>query len=149
MKPFSLLTFIILALTSALTYSHCQIPCGIYDDPMRIKMMLEDAKTVEKSINEIKKLEKKQNAQSMNQMVRWVVNKENHADKIIEVLTDYFLTQRIKSTDKTYMDQLKQMEIIVKLCVKAKQQVDLSISSQLYSAIEAFGKYYPEPEHKH
>jgi nickel superoxide dismutase len=149
MKPFTLVTFVMLAFTSALTYSHCQIPCGIYDDPMRIKMMLEDAKTVEKSMNEIKKLEKKQDAQSTNQMVRWVINKENHADKIIGILTDYFLTQRIKSTDKTYVEQLKQLEIIVKLCVKAKQQVDLSIASQLTSAIKAFGKHYPEPEHKH
>ena len=109
--------------------------------------MLEDAKTVEKSIKEINGLEKKTDTQSINQMIRWVVNKEKHADKIIQTLTDYFLTQRIKSSDKTYVEQLKQLETVVKLCVKAKQQVDLSIASQLTSAITAFGKHYPE--HKH
>ena len=29
---------------------HCQVPCGIYGDQMRIAMLLEDAATIEKGM---------------------------------------------------------------------------------------------------
>ena len=31
-----------------------------------------------------------------NQLVRWIMNKEEHANKIQEIVTQYFMTQRIK-----------------------------------------------------
>ena len=34
-------------------HSHCQIPCGIYDDHARYISMLEDASTAEKATNQI------------------------------------------------------------------------------------------------
>ena len=30
--------------------AHCQVPCGIYDDPARIAELREDATTIEKAI---------------------------------------------------------------------------------------------------
>jgi nickel superoxide dismutase len=46
----------------------------------------------------IAELAGKSDAQSQNQLVRWVMNKENHAQKIISTISDYFLTQRVKLT---------------------------------------------------
>lgn len=37
-------------------YAHCQLPCGIYDDNARVLSMLEDVRTIEKSIRLIKEL---------------------------------------------------------------------------------------------
>ena len=45
----------VLFLSSAVM-SHCEIPCGIYDDAMRIRMMAEDIATIEKSMREIHEL---------------------------------------------------------------------------------------------
>ena len=62
--------------------------------------MLEDAETVEKSIKIINALSKKSDAHSRNQMVRWMMDKETHAQKIITTISDYFLTQQVNSSQK-------------------------------------------------
>ena len=38
---------------------HCQVPCGIYTDQLRFEAMLEDTKTIAKSIDQIADLSKK------------------------------------------------------------------------------------------
>ena len=37
--------------------SHCEIPCGIYDDAMRIDMIREHISTIEKSMTQITELQ--------------------------------------------------------------------------------------------
>ena len=64
--------------------------CGIYDDHARVKRMLEDAATIEKAIVKLSELADKQDVQSTQQVVRWVMNKEQHAQHIIETVSDYF-----------------------------------------------------------
>ncbi len=67
------------AVFGSLAYCHCQIPCGIYDDEARFASISEHITTIEKSMKEIERLsaEAKPN---MNQIVRWVNNKDQHAD---------------------------------------------------------------------
>src|SRR3990172_4563620 len=76
-------------------FSHCEIPCGIYDDSARITMLEEDLTTLEKSIKEINGLSS-QTPVNYNQIVRWVENKEHHADDIRHIVTQYFMAQRLK-----------------------------------------------------
>src|SRR6056297_1282951 len=87
--------------------SHCEIPCGIYGDPMRIDVMLEDIQTIEKSMRKIEELSKAED-KNYNQLTRWVINKGDHADKISDVVTQYFMKQRIKPVEegkgKAYQD---------------------------------------------
>lgn len=128
-------------------YAHCQIPCGIYDDHARIQAMLEDAATIEKSVNLIVKLSGKTDAQSNNQIVRWVVNKEHHAQNIIATMSDYFLTQRIKPKDKDYSKRLVKHHAVIIAAMKAKQNAEMSYVEALKKSIEALAPYYPE--HKH
>ena len=45
-----------LFLLPALVGAHCEIPCGIYGDEGRFDALLENATTIEKSMNEINKL---------------------------------------------------------------------------------------------
>ena len=128
-------------------HTHCQIPCGIYDDHARVRAMLEDAATVEKSARLITELAGKPNAQSQNQMIRWVMNKERHAQNIISTISDYFLTQRVKPSQKDYTERLIKHHTVIIDAMKAKQNADVNFSKKLKESIEALTPYYPE--HKH
>jgi nickel superoxide dismutase len=127
--------------------AHCQIPCGIYDDYARLLSMMEDAVTVEKSVNMMIELAGKQDVQSQNQMVRWVINKEEHAQKIIEAISDYFLTQRVKPSQKDYEQRLKNHHAVILAAMKAKQNADVESAEALAKSISTLKSYYPE--HKH
>ncbi len=127
-------------------YAHCQIPCGIYDDHARVQSMLEDAATVEKSAALIAELAAKTDPQSKNQLVRWVMNKEAHAQKIIDTISDYFLTQRVKAEQEDYAERLAKHHAVIVASMKAKQNADGNVK-ELRASIQALAKYYPE--HKH
>lgn len=128
-------------------YAHCQIPCGIYDDHARVQSMLEDAATVEKSATLIGELAGKSDAQSQNQLVRWVMNKENHAQKVIATICDYFLTQRVKPDQNDYAQRLAKHHAVIIAAMKAKQNGDVKYAKILMESIQALSTYYPE--HKH
>ena len=125
-------------------YTHCQVPCGIYDDSARVQSMLEDANTVEKASRLIAELAGKSDAQSQNQIVRWVMNKEQHAQKIITTISDYFLTQRVKPDQKDYLERLRKHHAVIVAAMKAKQKADKKYAKALYKSIEALRSYYPD-----
>lgn len=134
-------------MTQPSAQAHCQIPCGIYDDYARIQSMLEDATTVEKSIRMITELSGKSDVQSQNQLIRWVMNKEEHAQRVISTISDYFLTQRLNPDQKDYTKRLAEHHAVIIAAMKAKQNADLKYATALRQAIEAIAAYYPE--HKH
>ena len=149
MKPLKKsILLVILSLLFSISYvqqsfGHCQIPCGIYDDNARVISMLEDAVTVEKSIKLINELAGKADAQSQNQLVRWVMNKENHAQRIISAISDYFLTQRVKASQDDYVERLKKHHAVIVAAMKAKQNSDMATAVTLKESIEALISYYP------
>ena len=110
--------------------------------------MLEDATTLKKSVAQIIE-EGKKDHPNYNQLVRWVMNKEEHADHISEVIHTYFLTQRIKADQDGYQDRLVAAHSVIVLAMKTKQTADPKVVEKLEAAVKAFGKYYPEPDHKH
>ncbi len=136
---------ICLAATSA--SAHCQIPCGIYDDPMRIKMIAEHITTIEKSISQIKALEATQPI-NYNQLVRWVMNKEDHAGQIQEIVAQYFMTQRIKPDDKDYPKKLILLDRMLIQAMKCKQTTDLSHVTTLRNLLKEFQDLYFGHSHK-
>ena len=93
MKLSSFIFAIILSLTSQLN-AHCQIPCGVYDDAMRVKMIEEHTLTILKYMNYISS--NQSDLEKQNQVTRWIINKEEHAQEIQNIVSEYFLTQRIK-----------------------------------------------------
>ncbi len=129
--------------------AHCQIPCGIYDDPARIHAMLEDATTITKAINQINELSKSSNALSLNQATRWISTKEQHASHIITTVAEYFLTQKVKEVApgsagyQNYLEQLATHHRVMRAAMKTKQTVDLEAASGLKAAVEELGKLYP------
>jgi nickel superoxide dismutase len=137
--------FIATAALASITRAHCQIPCGIYDDRARIAMMEEHVATIEKSMSEIAKLSA-DSPQNINQLVRWVSNKDEHADQLTEIVTYYFLAQRIKPDTANYDAQLKALHGMMIAAMKCKQTVDLKNVEELKTLIRQFEKrYFVEP----
>ena len=85
-------------------------------------------------------------AQAMNQMIRWVVAKEDHCKKIIAAVSEYGLCQRVKKEvfkdDKDYADALKAHHAVMQAAMKCKQSVDPAMADALDHAIVDFGKMY-------
>ena len=144
----TLITLTLLLAGTTAVYAHCQVPCGIYGDENRFESMMEDVTTIEKSMNQINELSG-QNKPNYNQLVRWVENKEVHADKLTETVTYYFMAQRVKPADmgdeaayKKYVTQITQLHQIMVHAMKAKQTTDLAHVKHLRELIEAFKKSY-------
>lgn len=104
--------------------------------------MLEDQSTIAKAIAQISDLAAKKNAQSSNQLARWVSTKEDHANKIQKIIAEYFLTQRIKSSSDKYEELLKGAHSVMVAAMKCKQGADTSSSDALKSSIENFQTVY-------
>ena len=147
----------LMAVSASIVYSHCQIPCGIYGDPARFDMIVEHITTIEKSMKQIALLSK-QDEPGMNQIARWVNNKENHADELSHIVTYYFMAQRIKLVDKSqgkaYEDYIKKLTLLHEILVysmKAKQTTDLSNVEKLRSLLNEFraAYFHTDDTHKH
>lgn len=132
-----------LLLAPALVSAHCQIPCGIYDDHARVAAMSEDAATVAKAARLINELSAETDAQSRQQLVRWVMNKEQHAQNIIGTICDYFLTQRVKPDQDDYAQRLQRHHAVILAAMKAKQSASPEAAAELAKTIEALHDYYP------
>ena len=139
---------------ASIVHSHCQIPCGIYGDPARFEEIAEHIKTVEKSMKQITELSAAEKP-NYNQIVRWIDNKDEHADKIADVVTYYFMAQRVKPTDKsnakTYEDYINKITLLHEMLVystKCKQTTDLTNVEKLKTLTAEFKTAYLA-EHKH
>ena len=149
---------LIAALTVALllptvALSHCQVPCGIYDDAARITMMIEDTKTMAKADMMIGELAGATDANSLNQLNRWVMTKEIHASSIISIMSEYFLAQRVKPVAPEvvgydrYLVKLAEHHAVIVAAMKAKQDADPATVFALAGAIGEIKKHYKMEEH--
>jgi len=130
---------------------HCQVPCGIFDDPKLVAEVKEQCATIRKAIIQIGELHSKADALSFNQKVRWVNTKEEHSCKIITSISEYCLCQRVKpvgapkspfTTDKDYIDALKAHHAVMVCAMKAKQSVDVAAADALDHAVGDWCKMY-------
>jgi nickel superoxide dismutase len=162
MKKFLLSIAVVTAVLTSKSYAHCEVPCGIYDDEMRIHQIREYINTIEKSMIAVKELSQGINDPlTLNQAVRWINNKEEHAKKIQQIVWQYFFTQRVKPVDpknkEKYNKYLKKLELLNKLsfyAMKAKQSVDIEVIKKLRNTLEKFeevyfGKKHIQEHHKH
>lgn len=150
MKIFSIIA--ILIATSTHLFSHCEIPCGIFADSARIDLISEHIVTVDKSMKQILILSKEKSV-NYNQLVRWINNKEKHAEEIQELATQYFLFQRVKlpteKEDKAdYLAKLEALHQITVYAMKAKQSTDTTLTASLKNSLNAFSQVYFK-SHKH
>jgi nickel superoxide dismutase len=121
--------------------AHCEIPCGIYDDQLRTQLIAEHAMTIEKSMKQIMELSKA-NPVDYNQLVRWVTNKDNHATEIQHIVSQYFMTQRIKPDQEKYSEKLILLHKMLIAAMKCKQTTDLSHVNALRAYLKEFELLY-------
>ncbi|BDQ35845.1 hypothetical protein SYK_02050 [Pseudodesulfovibrio nedwellii] len=124
--------------------THCQVPCGIYDDNARVVAMMEDVTTVRKAVTMLNELVAKTDVQSKQQFTRWVMNKETHSQRIISAIADYFLTQRVKPDQKDYVERLKKHHAVIVAAMKVKQNATMEPVDVLEKCVKALLEYYPE-----
>jgi len=136
---------------------HCQVPCGIYGDKMRIDMLMEDCATIEKAMTSLQAMDAEESP-SKNQMVRWVMTKEQHAQNIQDTVAAYWLAQRVKApkgstspeadkligsiTNHPYHLQLTHMHRITVAAMKCKQTTDNSHVNAVRKAASEFSAGY-------
>jgi len=137
------IVFFIIFFAAANASAHCEIPCGIYDDQMRINMISEHINTLERSIRQIKKLTDNKPVVH-NQRTRWIMNKERHADELQKIVTQYFMTQRIKPDTKNYSQKLILLHKMLLSAMQCKQTTDLANINALRSFVKEFEALYFE-----
>ena len=144
-----LLAAVITLSATALLYAHCEIPCGIYQDALRTAQLYEDIATIEKCVTEIKRLSAEKEI-NYNQLVRWINNKDLHAQKIQDTVCTYFMLQRIaplNQDDPGYVAYVARLTLLHRLLVdamKAKQNVDPAIPARMRATLKAFEQAYPQ-----
>ncbi len=151
-KPFLTLAVISLPLFLGIhnAAAHCQVPCGIYDDEAELMAFDLDIKTIKKAMEQINELSGDA-ADNVNQLARWVANKEKHAQAIQDRIAAYFLTQRVKpemeekEKDK-YYKLLKLSHHITVYAMKCKQTTDLANVKKLQEVCDEFHESY---DHDH
>ncbi len=143
-----IMTAVLLGAFNQSVRAHCEIPCGIYGDSVRIALLYEHISTIEKSIKKIEELSAEKKV-DYNQMVRWVMNKEGHAEKIQEIVSQYFLHQRIKIKDPSdseaygvYIKQLTLLHQLLVYAMKTKQGTDLKYIKKLKDTLHDFEHAY-------
>jgi nickel superoxide dismutase len=143
-----LIALILLALATSPARPHCQIPCGIYNDPARFTMLREHITTMEKSVAAILKLSASDEP-DQNQLARWVANKDMHADAFTDIATAYFMAQRIKPADpldeaatQKYLRELPLLHQMVVYAMKVKQTTAIEHCAKLRTLVDMFEMSY-------
>lgn len=152
---FSILIAILLAFSmNKVALAHCEVPCGIYHDELRVELLKEHFQTIEKAMKQIEEI---QSADSINynQLVRWINTKEEHANMIQEIAEQYFLTQRVKFAEpsegekyEAYITQLTSMHQLIVYAMKSKQTTDVANVEAMNKALATFEDSY-FGEHRH
>ncbi len=147
--------FVLLA--SSVLMAHCQVPCGVYTDDLRIKQILEDVQTIEKAMKSITELSA-QESPNFNQLVRWVTTKEAHAQAIQNTVTEYFMTQRLKApkegadeaAHEAYLHKLSTLHKMLVAAMKTKQTTDPAFCDELRELVTTFSRaYFSEEDFQH
>ncbi len=136
---FAFLFFLCFLATPA--FPHCEIPCGIYDDEARIGTINEHIATIEKSMQQILKLEGEENI-NFNQLVRWITNKEDHANQLQDIVAQYFLTQRVKIDADDYERKLALLHQMLVRSMYCKQTTELDHVKELRTLVAEFNALY-------
>merc|ERR1712127_95275 len=130
---------------------HCQVPCGIFDDPKLVAEVREAVATIQKAMVQINELSMEMSALNINQITRWVNTKEEHAGKIITLMSEYCLCQRVKPVgapkspfkeEKDYIAALQGHHAVMLAAVKCKQTVDEANAAALEAAAAEMSKMY-------
>merc|ERR1712217_209972 len=118
---------------------------GIFHDDGRIASILEDAMTIRKAVAQAQGLHAAGKLQDIHQMVRWINTKEEHATKVMTVIAEYFLAQKVKKellSEHDYHAVLALHHAVMVAAMKTKQSSEIAPVDNLDRAIEALKPVY-------
>ena len=127
-------------------WAHCEVPCGIYADQRRFEQMLEDQTTIAKAATSIQDLAGDHDPQSLNQLVRWINTKEQHATTVQHTIAQYFMTQRIQPGAEGSAKKLAAAHAVMVAAMKSKQSADPAVANDLRAKILDFYRAYEGKE---
>jgi len=74
---------------------------------------------------------RKKQDRNANQIVRWVLNKEKHADDTAAIITSYFMAQRLKPVDKdagaAYNAYIRKLTLLHEMLVGCMKTLSISL----------------------
>jgi nickel superoxide dismutase len=126
--------------------AHCQVPCGIYGDKLKFDQLAQHIETIDKSMRKVRELSANL-GQNANQLIRWTINKDDHADLFAHEITYYFLQQRIKLDEadtnrQAYLRKIQLCHELLVYAMKTKQSTDQANVEMLRDKLTAFRDAY-------
>lgn len=123
-------------------YAHCDIPCGIYD-PHLAQLAALTCVRMNQLINDLAppaSMEKADRDKYMHQLVRYTTVKEEHAELVKRevriIWGDFF------KADNSPPGIAEQVDKILKLASKARQNVDMDAAQQLLAETNSFAEAF-------
>ena len=131
--------------------AHCQLPCGIYGDELKFIELEQHIETIHKAGAQIRSIASKDSlsAQEQQQIVRWTTNKEDHAQKIIDEVANYFLAQRIALEADHYEEKIELLHHIILFAMKSKQSTESEPPKILSTKLSMLKELYLSHGGKH
>lgn len=117
--------------------AHCQMPCGIYHDDMVYDQVDQYVETMIKGLTTLK-YNQFDTVMSRNQFVRWVIEKETASDEVANIITKYFLQQKIKPGEDETDKRLRSAHKLLFLLVAIKQNTDVKMVDEFAAEWERF-----------
>lgn len=111
-------------LAAPLLHSHCQMPCGIYHDDMVFDQIDQYVETMVKGVTVLSE-NKNDSCSEKNTFIRWVIQKENMSNETAQLLTSYFLQQKIKADEDDTVKRVCSVHKMLCYLVTIKQTCDM------------------------
>ncbi len=124
-------------LSGASLFAHCQMPCGIYHDDMVYDQIDQYVETMVKGVAKIKD-NKFSTPAERNEGVRWIMTKDRISDDTAQLITGYFLQQKIKPGEPDSIKRIESAHKMLFLIVGIKQSVDFKSVSDFAEEWEKF-----------
>lgn len=137
MKRIALFATTLMLLSQGNLTAHCQMPCGIYHDDMVYDQIDQFVETVYKGISVMNE-SKFATVKDRNEFARWVGEKESSCCETANLITVYFLQQKIKPGEDDTIKRLTSAHKLLFLLVAIKQNPDLEYVKQFNEEWEKF-----------
>ena len=121
-------------------YAHCDVPCGIYETDS----MSYAAATCKRMVERYQDLDDLSKPEQLNEFVRLVTTKEEHAQKCKDQLyllwSDYFKPEHLKK----FPDLHDKFWQATKQCGKVKQTIELAECDKLLEMVHDIGHMFAD-----
>ncbi|MFA6916759.1 MAG: superoxide dismutase [Ni] [Parachlamydiales bacterium] len=118
-------------------HAHCQMPCGIYHDDMVYDQIDQYVETMVKAVAKIKDT-KTTTPENRNEYVRWIMTKDRLSDQTANLITTFFLMQKIKPDEEETPKKVVSAHKLLFQIVCIKQTVDFKSVSDFAEEWEKF-----------